>query len=183
MILAIRNLFGTVTYGCGILFLANAAFSSIAEVRESRIYRDFFGLTPFYDVVVYQTEVRGDRLTAMGEMKKRACEFADLTGFAGRGKDLQTRVVISTQQEDARGVTGNRTPSKNAQTWGPWVLFWPVDDPIPTGWAIYAGHWCPIVDKNGTEIINQTTGEVMQRYEVNLFASGDWADVDYPVKQ
>lgn len=170
----LSNFFGVLVKGCGVLFIAQFLAVQFDTVTQSRVYRDFYGITPFYDVAVYGSIMSPNGISVFGEMKKRRCEFADLLAFAEREDYPRVRVHISTSAEDARGVTGNRTPSTNAETWGPWFISWAAEEPTPDGWAIYAGHWCPLVDADGVEILNSATGQPRTKYETNRFADGPW---------
>lgn len=170
----LSNFFGVVVKGCGVLFIAQFAAVQFDAVTQSRFYRDLYGITPFYDVAVYGSIMVPSGISVFGEMKKRRCEFADLLAFAERNDRPRVRAHISTSAEDARGVSGNRAPSADAQSWGPWFISWPPDEPTPDGWSIYAGHWCPIVGDDGIEVISDATGKPHKKYEINRFANGPW---------
>ena len=169
-------------YACGLWFLLMQAVAQVEGVAESRFWRDFTQVTPFYDVVVYRSTVSPDSITVDGEMKKRRCDFADLHACTVTGDNPRLRAVLSTAAEDARGVVGNRTPSPDAEQWGPWAVLWPEIADVPSGWSIWAGHWCPVLDVDGAPIM-LPSGDPRMKYEINLFASGPWGDVSEPVRQ
>ena len=174
MINALSNFFGVLVKGCGVLFLAQFGAAQFDSITESRFYRDLYGLTPFYGVHVHYIVPHEGSVSVGGEMIKRRCEYADLHAFATFYDSPRRRALLSTAAEDALGVVGNRKPSTQAETWGPWTVFWPTDKPQPDEWEIYASHWCPVLDANGNEIMNQRTGEPRMKYETNLFARGNW---------
>lgn len=178
MIDAISNFFGVLIKGLGVLSVAQFSAVQFDAVTASRMYRDLYGITPFYDVQVYRSVMSPGGISIFGEMKKRRCEFSDLLAFALTDGGPRVRAHISTSAEDARGVTGNRAPSANAQTWGPWFISWPSEEATPDAWDIHAGHWCPVVDVAGEPVVNNITGEPRTAYETNQFAHGAWETTD-----
>lgn len=173
----IKDFFGTIVTGCGVLFIAQATIMQLDFVTKSRLYRDLTGETPFYDVAVYKTAIAPEGLVTLGELTKRRCQFFDLYGFAQFDDAPDRRVLIDTRPEDGRGTKGNRIPTGRAEAWGPWVLIYGASLPRPDMWTVRAGHLCPVLDKNGNELHNPVTGEVVMRYENNLFATGEWRDL------
>tara|TARA_R110000868_G_scaffold256200_1_gene512909 strand:- start:36 stop:566 length:531 start_codon:yes stop_codon:yes gene_type:complete len=169
---AIKDFFGIIVHGCGVAFIAQIGLVQFDTVTSSRIYRDLTEQTPFYDVEVYASQIEPRGLEVWGEMKKRRCEFGDLRAFVTFDDGPRQRAIVDTSAEDAKGATGNRSPSKDAQAWGPWSIT--RSDVTPDGWDIYAGHWCEFVDATGQGLSNPTSGYPLLQYESNLFASGDW---------
>jgi len=127
---------------------------------ESRIYRDYMGLTPFTHVKVFGSVLDSDQITITGSMRKVRCDFVSLTGYVTVDSGYSVRVPVETDVEDQRGVSGNRPVSNLDQTWGPWSLQYDGGLGLPNSWEIYAHHVnCP------------GTPEV----QTNLFAQGGWA--------
>ena len=50
-----RDNFNFAVYACGLWFLLMQAVAQVEGVAESRFWRDFTEMTPFYDVVVYRS--------------------------------------------------------------------------------------------------------------------------------
>lgn len=168
------------TLGLAFMFVLEHIPFVSASVMETRIYRDFVGRTPFYGVVTYATLVNIHGLDTYGEMKKRRCKFAGgnlgLIGYVTFENKPKQRVLIDTTPEDLTYVEGiNRPPSSTPQAWGVWRVEYLISAPKPSGYEIFAGHFCPVIDpQTGIHARNSVTGELIYKYEINLFASGPW---------
>lgn len=172
------------TLGLAVLFFLQNASLMIPQITESRIWRDITNQTPFYDVKVYSSSIQPFGLLLNGEMKKRHCIFDEtgrgLIGYATFFGHPKSRVFVNTDIEDTMaGAKGNRPPSKDAVSWGPWFLMYKSDRPLPDGWEIFAGHWCPVLDpETGKPLIDRRTNTVVNKFETNLFAHGPWATTE-----
>lgn len=131
--------------------------------QEQRWFRDVTRLTPFYDVTLLYSAVSDDQISIVmgGSMIKRRCTFNNLFGYIYGDNGIRYRVPVD---DSAEPVHGNRPPSPDAESWGPWSLS--TDDNlnipatvIPMEWEIIAEHVeCPTPPKT-------------QR---NLFIRGTW---------
>lgn len=148
---------------CTILILMGSVI--LPRFTEQRWYRDITRLTPFYEVQLLYSNVSEDQITLTmgGSMVKRRCDFNGLFGYIYGDNNIRYRVPVD---HSAEPVHGNRPPSDNAESWGPWSLS-TNDNPnipltvVPVRWEIIAEHVeCPTVP-------------LTQR---NLFIQGDWVD-------
>jgi len=155
----------------GPMFLAITLFGAImawpqveAELAEQRWYRDMRGLTPFSLVEVTHSEVIEGGIIIHGVMRKDRCDVIPelITGKVLFEDAPSQRTTVDTSPEDRiTGLYGvSRAPSKDVETWGPWIVRW--SGQTPDGWQVHVTHEaCP------TPPYDQT----------NRFASGPWADV------
>lgn len=132
-----------------------------ATFMESRAYRDFMLLTPFYNAKVIHASVSSDlaSLQLDGTLVKRRCNFVSLSAYVTKGEFSYASELVLEYTDDNRRVT-NRPPMDKAQHWGPWVIMSPVQN--PEAYSIFVMHICP------NTRIPQT----------NLFVAGPWKD--YP---
>ena len=162
------------TLGLATLFVIQNFAVTNSHIKQSRMYRDIMGQTPFYDVEVYSSVVSSTGIIVQGEMKKRRCEFGSLVAYTLYAVSANKRTYVDTSVEDNRSNTkGNRPPSKDAQSWGPWRIV-SLGVPSPDGWEIYVTHTCPVLGTDGVPLVDKQTQTVLTKLETNLFASGKW---------
>ena len=136
-----------------------------AELAEERWFRDARGLTPFSEVEVTWSIITDKGLLIGGFMKKDRCTFVQgsQVGYVHvDGKPKRSVFVDTSPEEKISGVVGkSRPPSNSLESWGPWLVHW--DGPLPLNWDVFVSHKdCPTPPK----------------YQVNMFASGSWADIN-----
>lgn len=135
---------------------------TLASLNEQRWFRDVTQQSPFHSVALLSSVVNPmeNSITVRGTMVKRRCQFDSLTGYITDNEGIRHRVFVNTEPEEIMtGITGNRPPSDEAETWGPWLLTFIVAQELrPVSWEIWAHHLCP-------------TGS---RIQANLFAEGEW---------
>lgn len=125
------------------------------RVGETRLWRDVALLTPFYGVSVAAVEPYGRGVAVSGVMFKRRCDrVLPLRAYTVADDGISRQAFINTDTEGR--PAGDRAPSGEPQSWGPWVITPASLDPVPVRWRIYVAHQC-------------TEGR-----QVNLFAAGDW---------
>jgi len=152
--------------GAMIMLLFISSWPNVqAELAEERWFRDVRGLTPFSEVEVTWSIVTDEGLLIGGTMKKNRCTFVkgSQVGYVHVDEKPKRTVFVDTSPEEIlTGVVGkSRPPSDTAETWGPWLIKWV--GPLPTDWDVFVSHKdCPTPPKN----------------QVNLFASGSWADLN-----
>lgn len=136
--------------------------STVTALSEQRWFRDATGQTPFHSVALLRSVVNPteNSITVSGTMVKRRCQFQSLTGYITDNEGIRHRVFVNTKPEEIMtGVSGNRPPSNEAETWGPWLLTFVVEQELtPVSWEIWAHHECP------NRPVRQS----------NIFAWGDW---------
>lgn len=137
----------------------------VPRFSEQRWYRDIVHMTPFHAVQLHYSSVGSQAadITIGGSLIKRRCDFSELFGYIHANNGIRYRVPVRTTAEP---VHGNRPPSTEAESWGPWKITtednnnFPVTA-TPVKWEVIVEHVrCP-------------TDPVIQR---NVFASGAWED-------
>lgn len=145
------------------LLMGNFMFTALIEQRW---FRDVTGQTPFHSVALLRSVVNPieNSITVSGTMIKRRCQFQSLTGYITDHEGIRHRVVVNTEPEEIlTGISGNRPPSNEAETWGPWLLSFAVEVVVeqqltPISWEIWVHHECP----------------TRPNKQSNIFAWGDW---------
>ena len=140
-----------------IVFSVIMQFDSIKKyLSEFRWYRDVVNITPFYGETLHTSVISDEGIYLRGELIKRRCTFDALIGYVTFNDKPKLRVVITSNSNG-----GSRPPSKDAESWGPWLLEY-SGDKEPNGWQIYVDHVkCPTDPKRQT----------------NLFLEGQWKDI------
>lgn len=137
------------------------------KIQESRMVRDFFGLTPFKSVTLFESHVEGRTITINGSMIKVRCTFKRVDAYIIGDKGIAYGVDVNTDVEDKLAAPHNRVASPLAQAWGPWSLSIENRTGIaPVGFEVHVQHKCP----NGSE-------------QDNLFVSGSWGDFNVSISE
>ena len=150
--------------GCLVVVFMLMGQYAYYHLSEQRWFRDVSLRTPFHSVVVTDISVspEKEKVTIVGWMSKRRCEFSSLTGYIINDNQERHRVYVNTTPEDIlTGVAGNRPPANESERWGPWEISLSYDNLTPYAWEIWAHHKCP----------EQST------IQSNLFAFGLWREL------
>ncbi len=125
------------------LWVASVAVAPFwVQFEQSRLYRDWVGITPFRSVQIEAATVRAGSIAVMGTLiKQRDCEIVGRSVWV---RDSNGTLRAATFQSGP--VPGlppvKRYVSGDRQSFGP-IIITPEGDFVPTGAVMFATHDCP----------------------------------------